>query len=203
MKLYQIAGCPFAWRTRIVLEEKKLAFDTVVFERDRPRPPELEALGPDAKSPTLFDGDVKLWESLVINEYLEDAYPERPLLPAEPAARARVREAIIEVDKKLMSKNVALMRELVFKPPGERDPKAIEAARKEWHDVLAVYDRKLAGRTFLVGEEFSLADVMLFTPIPTLRRFVGEGVPDSLSHLRAWLDRISARPTTRPYPPGD
>lgn len=197
MKLYQIAGCPFAWRTRILLGEKQLPFDTVFFTPDA-RPPELDAISADAKSPTLVDGDVKLWESLVINEYLEDRYPERSLLGTDPAARAQVRAAVVNVDKQLMPRYMALMGETFFKPPGQHDQAAIEKVRAKWREGLATYDSKLAGRRFLVGDSLSLGDVMLFTPIPTVRRLTGEELPAGLDHLRAWMERMEARPAWRP-----
>jgi glutathione S-transferase len=197
IKLYQMAGCPFAWRTRIVLGEKALPFETVFFEPGR-RPPELDALGPHAKSPTLVDGDVALWESLVINEYLEDRYPEPRLLPADPADRARTRLAVAEVDKILVSGYRDVMREMVFKPADKRDQRAVADARAKWGDALAHFDRRLAGRPFLAGDRLSLADVMLYTPIPTLQPRIGEDVPASLVHLLAWLERMAARPAMQP-----
>jgi glutathione S-transferase len=197
MRLYQIRSCPFAWRARIVLQEKQLPFETVLFEPDE-RPAELEAMSPDAKSPTLVDGEARLWESVVINEYLEDAYPARPLMPPEPLARAHVRAGVQEVINKLMPAYMGLMRERFFKKEEQQDPKAIAEARAKWHQVLALYDGKLAGRTFLVGDRLSLADVMLFTPIPTVNRLLDEELPPGVDHLRAWLERISARPAMRP-----
>lgn len=196
MKLYQIADCPFAWRVRIALEEKRLPFETVFFESKRP--PELEALSEDAKSPTLVDGDVKLWESLVINEYLEDRYPEPPLLPADPAGRAAVRVAVAVLERKLMPPFSGLMRELVFTPAEKRDPNAVARARTAWREAQALFDGKLDGRGFLAGDELSLADIVLFTPIATSRRLAGEELPAGLDHLRAWFDRLAARPAMRP-----
>jgi glutathione S-transferase len=201
IKLFQMAGCPFAWRTRIVLGEKGLAFETVYFEPGR-RPPQLESLGPDAKSPTLVDDEVALWESLVINEYLEDRYPEPRLLPAEPGARARTRLAMSEVDKKLVPRYRDVMRETVFKPADQRDPRAIDEAQDRWRAALADADRRLAGRPYLTGEQLTLADVMLYTPIATLKSR-GIEVPAALAHLRAWLERMSARPAMQPVAPPD
>src|SRR5216683_6497250 len=86
MKLYLLHRCPFAHRATIVLQEKQLAFEPVFFQPAK-RPPELEAVGPFAKSPTLFDGDTRVWDSQIVIEYLEDRYPVPSLLPADAPER--------------------------------------------------------------------------------------------------------------------
>jgi glutathione S-transferase len=202
MKLFHIAGCPYGWRTRIVLGEKEIPFETVLFERGE-RPPELAALSPDAKSPTLIDGDVKIWESLVVNEYLEDRYPERPLLPPDPALRAEVRVLVHEIEKKLMPPTYQLTREMFFKPIEQRDPATVEKLREAWREALAVHDARLAGRRFLHGDQLSLADVMLYTPLASTRRFTSEEPPGSMANLRAWRDRMAGRPSIRSPVPAD
>ena len=90
LRLYILQGCPFGHRAAIALAEKGLPFETVSFERGK-RPPELEGLSPRAKSPTLFDGEARIYESLAVLEYLEDRYPQPPLLPPVPFHRAEVR----------------------------------------------------------------------------------------------------------------
>lgn len=194
MRLYAIAGCPFAWRARISLQEKGLPFELVFYRRDD-RPAELDAVSPDAASPTLLDGDDAVYESLVVLEYLEDRYPAVPLMPAEPGGRARTRVAIRKIDQTLMAAQGGLVRELFLKPEGERDAKAIEAARQKWREQLGKWNEALEGREYVTGDRFTLADVVLFTPIPTARRIAGEEVPAALSNLCSWLDRMQARPS--------
>ncbi len=196
MKLYAIAGCPYAWRARIALQEKGLPFELVFYDRKN-RPSELDAVSRDAASPTLFDGDDAVHESLVVLEYLEDRYPAVPLMPAEPAGRARTRIAIRKIDQTLMAAQGGLVRELFLKPEGERDAAAIEAARVKWREQLGKWNEALEGREYVTGDRFTLADVVLFTPIPTARRISGEEVPAELSHLRGWLDRMEGRPSMK------
>ena len=90
MHLYLLYRCPFGHRASIALREKQLAFEPVFFEQGK-RPTELEAAGPYAKSPTLFDGESRVWDGQVVLEYLEDRYPERPLAPHDAAGRAQMR----------------------------------------------------------------------------------------------------------------
>src|SRR4051794_21498649 len=90
MRLYLVYRCPFGHRASFALREKQLPFEPTLFEPGK-RPPELEAVGPFAKSPTLFDGEARVWDSQIVLEYLEDRYPERPLQPADATRRAEVR----------------------------------------------------------------------------------------------------------------
>lgn len=196
MKLYAIPGCPFAWRARIALQEKGLPFELALYDRKR-RPPELDAVSRDAASPTLLDGDAAVYESLVVVEYLEDRYPAVPLMPAEPAARARTRIAVRKIDQTLMAAQGGLVRELFLKPEAERDAAAIDAARAKWREQLGKWNDALEGREYVTGDRFTLADVVLFTPIPTARRVAGEEVQAELSHLSAWLGRVEARPSMK------
>jgi glutathione S-transferase len=200
MKLYMLRGCPFAHRAAIALGEKKLPFDAVLFDAEK-RPPELEALGPHAKSPTLFDGDLKIWDSAVITEYLEDRYPEWPLLPSDAAARAEVRMLNQRVAAELAPKLGAIVQEVVRKPAPERDQAKIDAARRAFLDALAPWDAHLDGRTFLVGDAFTLADVTLYTLFPAVKHLAEIEIPTERGHLRAWLDRVAARPSTKPVTP--
>ena len=77
----------------MVLEEKGLAYETVPIDLRKleQKTPEYLAMNPYGKVPVLVDGDTVLYESCIINEYLEDRYPDPPLLPSEPALRARIR----------------------------------------------------------------------------------------------------------------
>ena len=63
--------------------------------------------------------------------------------------------------------------------------------------MLGVWDKLLEGRTFLVGDALSLADVTLFTLFPSMHHAIGLEIPAERRHLRAWFDRMTARPTTK------
>jgi glutathione S-transferase len=194
VRLYLLNGCPFAHRATIVLKEKGLAFEPVFFERAK-RPAELEAAGPYAKSPTLFDGDVTVWDSQIVIEYLEDRYPERSLLPKNAAERAEVRMLASRVPQELGAPLGAVVVEMVYKP--QRDEAKIAEGTRGFVAALAAWNRRLAGRTFLVGDELSLADVTLYTLFPAIHRLTGTEIPPEHEHLRAWRDRMAARPTTK------
>lgn len=193
MELYMIRGCPFGHRAAIALREKKLNFQIDFFQRGK-RPPELEAVGPQAKSPTLFDGDVRVFDSQIVLEYLEDRYPEWRLLPGDAAERAKARMFASRVTEELMPKAGAVMVETVLKP--ERDGAKIAEASRGFVQALKPWDAHFADREFAVGDAFSLADITLYTIFPSLRGLAGIEIPSDHPHLRAWHDRVAARSTT-------
>jgi glutathione S-transferase len=199
MKLYQVAGCPFAHRARIVLEEKKLPYEVTYYEA-RNRPAELAAISPDAKSPTLLDDgeNTRVWESLVVVEYLDERYPDVALMPKDAPGRARVRLLMREVDAKLLPNMGPIVEEVVYKTAGPPDEAKVEAAIAQFRNALAPWQARLERQAFLFGDTLTLADITLFTPIASMVRLVGErgDIPESLPVLRAWRDRIAARPST-------
>jgi glutathione S-transferase len=199
MKLYQVTGCPFAHRARIVLEEKKLRYDVSYFDRQN-RPAELVAISPDARSPTLLDDDGKtrVWDSLVVIEYLEERYSDVPLMPKDAASRARMRLFMREVDAKVFPAMGPVVGEVVHKPAGARDESKVQAGLAQFREALAPWQAYLEGRPFLMGNEFTLADIALFTPLFGMVRLVGEAgeIPEAFTALRTWRDRVAARPST-------
>src|SRR5205807_2610237 len=93
MKLYTYYRSQASFRVRIALNLKGLAHDDTFLhlERGDQFAPNYKAVNPQMVVPTLIDGEVKLFQSLAILEYLDETYPEPPLLPADPVARAWVR----------------------------------------------------------------------------------------------------------------
>lgn len=193
MRLYVVHRCPFGHRAAISLREKKLAFDLRFFEPGR-RPPELEAAGPRAKSPTLFDGGTEVHDSQVVLEYLEDRFPDTPLLPRDAASRAQVRMFIARFNDELAPQYSALISELLFKK--ERDEAKIADARHAFLSALPPWNEQLSGQPFASGDAISLADITLFTIFPSLRTHARIEIPSELTHLRAWYERMAARPST-------
>jgi glutathione S-transferase len=197
MQLYQIDKCPFAHRARIVLEEKKLPYEVKYYE-PKARPAELDAVSADAKSPTLFDGDTRVWESNIVIEYLEERYPEAALMPKDPAQRARARLFMREVDNKLAPTMGPVVQELVYKPEGARDDTKVAEGVARFLEVLASWEPRLQGKPYLLGDAFTLADIALYTPIVSVQRLVGARgeIPAALKGVRAWRERVAARPST-------
>lgn len=197
LRIFQVRHCPFAQRARIALGEKRIAHDVTIYD-PKQRPAELDAVSPNAKSPTIRDDDgTWVYESFVVVEYLEDRYPALPLFPPTAAARAEVRLAMRGVESRLMSTLNAVAGELVYKPPAARDPALVAAAVQKYLAALPEWNATIGDRGFVVGDSFTLADVVLFTPIASLVRLVGDAarIPSELRALAAWFARMNEMPS--------
>src|SRR6266446_10733789 len=95
IKLYDFLSCPYGQKVRIVLAEKALTYDLVAVDltQHENRKPDFLRLNPFGRVPVLVDDDTTVYDSTIINEYIEDEYPEPPVLPAigSSAMRARAR----------------------------------------------------------------------------------------------------------------
>jgi glutathione S-transferase len=195
---YYGSGSPFAWKVWLALEHKQLAYDlrTLSFDRGETRSPEFLAVNPRGKVPTLVDDGVALWESAVILEYLEDRYPDRPLLPREPVARAQTRRIAAEVNTYLHPAQRPLLTQAFRGDPV--DPGAVAATQQAVVDELERFSAYLDDQEFLAGP-LSLADFTLYPHVRLLGRIeakapalaLGDRVP---ANLRAWSERIAALP---------
>lgn len=199
MKLYTGPLSLFSAKVRIVLDEKGLVPDEHVSvgwslaDRYLPHHPDVVRLNPRRKVPVLVDGDTVLTESTVICEYLDEVYPEPPLLPRTPAARARCRTLESFADEVFFPPLWDFVEE-AFYPPAEagRDTKRLDAARALLDALYAELDGELAGRSYLCGD-YSVADVANFVMVSAA---AGMGAPPDPSHerLAGWLARTLARP---------
>ena len=196
IKLYDFKSSPNCQRVKVVLEEKGLEYETVPVDlrKREQKAPEYLAMNPYGKVPVLVDGDTVLYESCIINEYLEEKYPDPPLLPADAVSRARIRILIDYGITHTNDSHQAIRAEMV-KPEGERDAGALAAAKALFVEQLQPLERELEGRDYMAGD-FSLLDA---AHLPRIMRHVEWGVlPDpSLPLLNAWHQRMTARPSVR------
>jgi len=177
--LYDADRCPYCARTRIVLNEKAIEYETVVVDLDD-RPAWIYEKNVTGRVPVLEEDAYVLPESAVINEYLEERYPEPALLPADPAERALARLLIFRFDD-LSRPYYALRR-------GE------EGAADRFRAALAALDATLEAQPFLTGRAFGLADVAYVPWILRARDRMGVDV-EEFPALRDWLERVSERPS--------
>ena len=179
LTLYDADRCPYCARIRIVLAEKGLLYETVVVDLDD-RPAWIYEKNPLGKVPVLEEDDFVRPESAVIMEYLEERYPEPPLWPADPAERAAGRLLLERFDQ-LSRPYYALRR-------GDED------AREHLDAELAGLDSLLAGRPFLTGREFGLADAAYLPWILRAETMLGVDL-DAHPALADWAARSGARPS--------
>jgi glutathione S-transferase len=179
LTLYDADRCPYCARVRIVLAEKALAYETVVVDLDD-RPAWIYEKNPLGKVPVLEEDAFVLPESVVINEYLEERYPEPPLWPADPAERAAGRLLVERFDQ-LSRPYYALRR-------GD------DEARAGLEQELEKLDSLLAGRPYLTGREFGLADVAYLPWILRAETMLGVDL-DPYPDLSDWVARTGERPS--------
>ena len=195
LTLYSGPLSMFGAKAEIALREKGVDFELVMVPFDRsdryePRHPEVLRINPKRQVPVLVHGDVELFDSTLIFEYLEDAFPEPPLWPKGAAARAEARLLELKADD-VVFMNIARLFGLEATPD---DPKAV-AARAAAHGHYAEMEARLGRREYLAGP-YSYADIGFF-----MAQFFGERkgalMSDATPRLLAWRARVLARPAVR------
>ncbi len=181
VRLIDAPRCPYCARVRIVLDEKGVSYEAVVVDL-ADRPAWLFELNPVGKVPVLESADWALPESAVINEYLEERYPEPPLLPVDPVERAAARLLIFRHDD-FTDPYYALRR----KEPG---------AEVAFAGELAALDACLVVAPYLSGAEFGLADVSYLPWVIRARDLLGVSL-DPYPSLAGWLARLAERRSVR------
>ncbi len=201
MKLYSAALSLFARKVEIALAEKGLACDRemVPFTQSQgysPKHPEVLAVNPKGQVPVLIDGDLQLYDSTVILEYLEDAYPAPALYPATPRERAVCRQLELFADEVLLVPVRALMHRTGPRPADPQRWSALEAAAAQAAPVLSTHfealDRQLDGQRWLCGG-FGVADIAMFMPVLYSQRLGGPSLK-AFASLHAWYGRLRERP---------
>lgn len=145
------------------------------------KPEDLVRQNPYGKVPVLVDGDGVIYESAIIDEYLDEKFPEVRLMPKDLLLRAKAR---IWVD--FMSTRLhAAASDITH----NREP---DKARARMKQHLTALDKEMAGRKYIVGE-YSLADVS-FVPFYTRRERYGTVIDDNYPNLKRWGDDLIARP---------
>jgi glutathione S-transferase len=196
IKLYDFPSSPNCQRVKVVLAEKKLPYETVPIDlkKGEQKKPEYLKLNPYGKVPVIIDGATVLYESLIINEYLEEKYPEPPLMPRDHGKRAKVR-ILTDYGMNHLDAPYQTIRKEMMKDEKERDQAVIDKARQELKNLLGRFERELGDQPYLAGD-FSLADAAL---IPRFTRLEGMGIlPDpSLPRVVAWVKRMKDRPSVR------
>jgi glutathione S-transferase len=196
MKLYSGPLSLFSAKARIALAEKRLAHDLVQVGWSRatayePHHPEVVALNPKRQVPILVDGDVVVCDSTLIFEYLDDRYPEPPLLPADAAERARCRHQEWAADEVWFPHLWKLIEARVYRT-GSEDEAAVAVAALALEKHQREFDRSLGARDFYCGE-FSIADIGSFVFASTAIS-LGVPLPPDAPRMAAWMERVAARP---------
>ena len=202
MLLYSGPLSLFSRKVEIVLAEKNLAFERVLvpFSQTKgyaPKHPAVLAANPKGQVPVLVDGDVTVYDSTVIAEYLEDKYPSPSLFPSGPEARSRCRLLEMEADEILL----VPIRALMFRsePPGPDTARREEQERAALKAEIVILENyaalsaKLGTSEYFCGT-FSVADIATFMNIHHGLRLGAPPVSDH-QNLSDWHARLAKRPS--------
>lgn len=190
--LYEFALSPFVQKVKIGLREKGIDFD----RRngfDPAHKAEFEQSNPRREVPMLVDGDARIWDSTIILDYIDERWPDRPLLPASPTDRATARLLEELADTRLEALNFCISEVMTF-PVGEEDAveRVVSKSKAEiarLHEYLAMC---LGPGPYFGGAQPNRADISLF-PLINASRIMKNG-PTS-GPLADWLERMISRPS--------
>ena len=196
LKLYSARACPFAHRSRLVLAEKGLKFELVEIDLAN-KPAWFSSVSLYGKVPALEHAGQRIVESAIVNEYLEEVFPEPRLLPRDPAQRALAR---IWIDFANTRFSIAFTKILWGASDAERD-----TARRDLAAALELIESealaKLSGAgPYWLGAEPSLVDFTFypwFERLPALQEFADLSLPRGLERLDRWRAAVASRPSVK------
>lgn len=183
-------------KVRIVLLEKGIAFEEDATQAPK-QTDEYLARSPMGKVPFLELGDGRrLSESQAICEYLEETYPEKPLLPKEPFARAEVRELILHMELHLELVARRLYGAVFFK--GEISEGAKSAVEKDLIKGVRAFKALAKFDPYVAGHELTLADCAAFVHLPLVslaaKLAYGRDFLEDLPQVKPYLRMLAERP---------
>lgn len=205
LKLVSFDICPYVERSRIVLLEKGVPHEVEFIDLAN-KPAWFLALSPMGRVPVLVVDDRPIFESMIINELIEELYPRPPLMPADPLARAEVRAWIVFANDVIMPASYQALLALAGGAQGDALARPLAALRGGL-ERLEGRVREGSGPFFL-GEAFTLVDAALAPFFRRWRMAEGWGVPEArmlsgFPALSAWADALLARPSVAAAAPED
>ncbi len=183
MVLYSGTTCPFSQRCRFVLFEKGMDFDIRDVDLFN-KPEDISVMNPYGQVPILVERDLILYESNIINEYIDERFPHPQLMPADPVQRARARLLLLNFERELF---------VNVEPLEKQDSKRIDKARVLVRDRLSQLAPVVAKSKFMLGEDFSMIDVAL-APLLWRLELYGIELPKAAAPVLKYAERIFSRP---------
>jgi len=153
MTLYSGITCPFSHRCRFVLFEKGMDFEIKDIDTFN-KPEDLAVINPYNQVPVLVERDLILYESNIINEYLDERFPHPQLMPADPVMRGRGRLGLFRLEKELFVHVATLENQAAT---AKEQAKAREAIAQGLTMIAPAY----AKNKYVLGDDFSMIDVAL------------------------------------------
>jgi len=188
IQLYFAKASTFSQRTRVVLLEKGIDFTPIEIDLQN-KPDGYTQISHYGKVPAIKHGDVEIYESAIINEYLDEVFPEPPLLPRDPAAKAIARIWIDYANTRLVPAFNKFLR--------GKDSQEQEQGRREFTEALLYIEQEGLGKgDYLLGDQFSLVDISFypwFERLPLLEHFRKFTLPAETPRLQTWWNSLSDR----------
>lgn len=185
MILYSGSTCPFSHRCRIVLREKGHE-DVQIRDVDLyDKPREISRLNPYGQVPVLVERDLIVYESNIINQYIDERRPLPALMPVDPIPRGRARLFLFNLEREIFA-HVQVLENAEERRQHDR-------ARKTIHERLVHLTPIVASQSFLLGEDYTLVDVALAPLLWRLDHY-GIGFARDDTVLRRYAERLWSRP---------
>jgi glutathione S-transferase len=193
VEIFSAAVCPFAQRSRMMLLQKQVEFEVTEIDLNN-KPDNFSEISPYGKVPVLKHGTNRVWESTIVNEYLEEVFPEPPMMPTDPGLRALARIWIDFANTKF----TPAFYKLLLSQDAE--------AQQDWRDEMTRHLRfiekealaKLSGEgPFWFGKTLSLVDISYypwFERWPALEHYRGLSVPQDCPRLLQWWQAMEQQP---------
>ena len=182
MTLYSGTTCPFSQRCRIVLYEKGMDFQIIDVDLMN-KPEDLAVMNPYNRVPVLVERDLILYESNIINEYIDERFPHPQLMPADPVMRARARLFLFRFEQELFSHVLTL----------ENGPtRNIEKARVYIRENLIQIAPIFSKQKYMLGDEFSMLDVAIAPLLWRLECYEIQ-LPKQAAPLLKYAERLFGR----------
>jgi stringent starvation protein A len=184
--LYSSATDPFSHRSRFVLFEKGMDFEIKDVDMYN-KPDEIDQMNHYGEVPILVERDLILYESNIINEYIDERFPHPQLMPVDPITRSKVRLGLLNFDRELY------FYVKILESRNDVDEKTKERARLHIRDQLTTLAPMFLKNKYFMGEEFSMLDIAIAPLLWRLTYYKIE-LPKMAAPLAKYAERLFARP---------
>ncbi|BAY43299.1 glutathione S-transferase domain-containing protein [Scytonema sp. HK-05] len=192
VQLYFAKASTFSQRTRVVLLEKGIDFTPIEIDLQN-KPDGFTQISRYGKVPAIKHGDIEIYESAIINEYLDEVFPEPPLLPRDPGAKAKARIWIDYANTRFVPAFNKFLR--------GKDAQEQEQGRTEFTESLLYIEQEGLGKlsgdgSYWLGETLSLVDISFypwFERLPVLEHFRNFTLPPETARLQKWWNAVRSR----------
>ena len=182
ISLYSDPSCPFCHRTRLAISEKNIVVD-IKNSTEQHWPEEVAIANPYGRSPALMDRDLILFDANIIINYLDERFMHPPLMPTDPASRAKSRMMLHRIDQDWFSLWDALTG---------TNKRKVNTARKTIQEDLTVMSSLFSDSTFFLSNTFSVLDCSL-APLLWRLPMLSIKLPAKAKAIEHYAERIFAR----------